>query len=254
MRASVSACVAVLLLTACAMSVPAPSSDRAAAPASGGVIADHRGSTAYCESEGAACVDYGVRVFQQRCALCHGYDGHGEGLLPLTLGNYPDTNLLRPRVAVDEVSLRRVVRHGGSLEDIDATMPPWGDELTVAQYESVIEFVQLLRADTERARAMLARVAEDMEPSRKLGRGVYIGRCALCHGKAGEGDGRMARIIRNPPPFDLTLSRQPDGYLRQIILEGGEAVGRSPRMPPWSTDLTGPELESVIAYIKTFRH
>lgn len=60
-------------------------------------------------------------------------------------------------------------------------------------------------------------------------------------------------LLKNPPPFNLTLSRMPDAYLKKIIHGGGQGVGRSPRMPPWGTDLSGKEIESVILYIKKLR-
>jgi cytochrome c oxidase cbb3-type subunit 3 len=63
----------------------------------------------------------------------------------------------------------------------------------------------------------------------------------------------MARIIKSPPPFNLTLSRAPDDYLHDIIYKGGEKMGRSPRMPPWGGDLSDAEIDSVVMYIKTLR-
>ena len=63
----------------------------------------------------------------------------------------------------------------------------------------------------------------------------------------------MSRIIKNPPPFNLTLSRADDKYLSDIIHKGGEQMQRSPRMPPFGDDLTEPEITSAILYIKTLR-
>ena len=85
------------------------------------------------------------------------------------------------------------------------------------------------------------------------GRTVYQGRCALCHGKEGGADGKMAAIIKDPPPVNLKLSRAPDEYLRLIIAKGGGAMGRSPRMPPWGEDLNKAEIDSVILFLKTLR-
>jgi cytochrome c oxidase cbb3-type subunit 3 len=132
-------------------------------------------------------------------------------------------------------------------------MPPWGDELTHTQLESVTRFVMHMRDDLEGAIAMLRDEAANTDPSLRVGRAVYAGRCALCHGQNGEGDGKMARIIKEPPPFNLTLSGLPDVYLRRIITQGGAELGRSPRMPPWGGDLTDPEIESVMLYVKSLR-
>jgi cytochrome c553 len=63
----------------------------------------------------------------------------------------------------------------------------------------------------------------------------------------------MARIIKNPPPFNLTLSRVPDDYLSDMIHKGGAAMGRSPRMPPFGGDLSETDIKSVMMYVKTLR-
>lgn len=62
----------------------------------------------------------------------------------------------------------------------------------------------------------------------------------------------MARRL-NPKPVNLTKSRAPDSYLKTIITMGGEAVGRSSKMPTWNGNLTEAEIDSVILYINTLR-
>ncbi|MFM1891905.1 MAG: hypothetical protein RLZ44_982, partial [Pseudomonadota bacterium] len=196
------------------------------------------GSAQECGVEAKPCVQYGARVFQERCSLCHGSDGLGEGILALSLKDYPNTNLLEPKHTKDIETLTRVVTYGGGLPEVSTEMPPWGDELTATQLESVVQFVDFMRRDLERSLELLKVAAASMQPSTRVGRAVYQGRCALCHGKYGQGDGKMARIIKSPPPFNLTLSRAPDDYLHDIIYKGGEKMGRSPRMPPWGGDLS----------------
>lgn len=209
-------------------------------------------SEKYCGTEAQSCITYGAHIFQARCALCHGTDGLGEGILSMQMKNYPNTNL-RDTKPKNYRTIAKIIRFGGGLPDISAEMPPWGDELTASQLESVTSFVVLLNRKRDKALKLLRAEAEAMKPSVRMGRGIYQGRCSLCHGTGGEGDGKMARIIKNPPPFDLTVSRMPDGYLKKIINGGGQGVGRSPRMPPWGTDLSSKEVESVILYIKTLR-
>lgn len=219
--------------------------------ASGPLLA---GSAEQCGEEARACREYGALVFQQRCALCHGSDGLGEGILPLSVNDYPPTNLLEPRYGTDPETVMRIVKHGGSKPPMSPEMPPWGDELTATQLESVVDFVIFLRQDLDSALVLLRTKAKELPPSLKTGRAVFLGRCALCHGRTGEGNGKMARIIKDPPPFNLTLSGAPDDYLRKIITGGGASMGRSPRMPPWGNDLSSNEIESVILYIKTLRN
>ena len=101
---------------------------------------------------------------------------------------------------------------------------------------------------------LLLAVAVSASAAGDPGKGADVfGRCALCHGPEGRGDGKLAAVIKNPPPFNLTWSRLPDSYLRDIITKGGAGVGRSPRMPPWGGDLTSSEIESVMLHLKTLR-
>lgn len=198
-------------------------------------------------------VAQGAKVFYDRCTLCHGNDGLGEGVLSLSIKDYPNTNLLKPKHTKDLESLLHAIAFGGSKGEMSEEMPPWGDELTHRDLESVARFVEKLRQNPEEGKAMLVKESETGYATARKGRGVFLTRCALCHGKFGEGDGRMARVIKNPPPFNLTLSGAPDDYLKQIISKGGAAMGRSPRMPPWGGDLTPLEIDSVILYLKTIR-
>lgn len=210
-------------------------------------------SLEHCGTEAKPCLAYGANVFQERCSLCHGTDGLGEGILSLSLKNYPNTNLLEEKITNDMESIKKIIIHGSSMPNVSAEMPPWGDELTLTQIESVSDFVVYLRKDTDGALKQLKVAGAKMKPSMKIGRATFQGRCSLCHGKFGLGDGKMSRIIKDPPPFNLTLSRSPDEYLSDMIHKGGEKLGRSPRMPPFGGDLNGTEIKSVIMYIKSIR-
>ena len=204
-------------------------------------------------TKGEPCLDHGAQVFHYRCALCHGNDGLGEGILSLSIKDYPNTNLLQAKFGKDKSSLERMIRKGGKLDKVNDEMPPWENELTEREIHSVVMFTGLLHRDLDVALVMLRQQAKNIIPSERIGRAIFLGRCALCHGKQGKGDGKMARIIKDPPPFNLTLSRIDGKYLRDIIAKGGEAMGRSPRMPPWGTDLSDKEIDSIIMYLKTLR-
>ena len=108
----------------------------------------HASSDDKCGSEASSCITYGAKVFQSRCTLCHGNDGLGEGILALSIKNYPNTNLLLPKFGISYEAVAYIIRYGAthkSYQDksrpISEEMPPWGDELTIAQLESVSQFV-----------------------------------------------------------------------------------------------------------------
>jgi len=202
----------------------------------------------------------GAGIFKTRCVLCHGNEGYGDGTLPLTLKNYPSTNLHESRYGKDMVSLRNSIIYGGSqnfentyTEVMSNEMPPWGNELTYTQVESVVWFVRMLLTEPQKARELLKQVKESAVVSVIAGKVLYKNYCSLCHGVDGEGNGQMATIMKDPSPVNLTASRITEQYMRKIIDEGGAAMGRSPRMPPWKQQLTDEEVSSIILYIKTLR-
>jgi cytochrome c551/c552 len=60
-------------------------------------------------------------------------------------------------------------------------------------------------------------------------------RCVMCHGQDGRGDGPSAATL-SPKPRDWTGAEwqrsATDAEIRNAILGGGVAVGKSPLMPP----------------------
>lgn len=76
--------------------------------------------------------------------------------------------------------------------------------------------------------------------------------CVLCHGPAGKGDGRAARMY-TPKPANLTVSPFPDQYKEMIIRGGGVSVGRSAFMPPWGDELTNEQIHDLVAFLRELR-
>ena len=198
-------------------------------------------------------LELGAMVYLTRCALCHGNKGMGEGILPMRLKEYPNTSLINHRAASDRASILSATVLGAYFKDISQYMPPFGKELSWSELESVSDFVLLLRKDKDEAYALLSALNVESTANPKLGQQIYSTRCVLCHGQYGEGDGRMAKLLKTPPPADLTASRLPDPYLKEIIVKGGEAVGRSKHMPPWGDQLSDSEIDSLILHLKSIR-
>lgn len=85
---------------------------------------------------------------------------------------------------------------------------------------------------------------------------VFTARCALCHGPNGEGDGPSSASL-NPKPrrFSDALwqASVTDDQIRQVILMGGGARKLSTLMLP-SPDLKDkPELDALVAFIRSRR-
>ncbi len=80
-------------------------------------------------------------------------------------------------------------------------------------------------------------------------------RCAPCHGEGGHGDGPGAAAL-DPKPRNYTdaswQKSVTDDQIKKTILYGGAAVGKSPNMPP-NQDLDGkPELDGLVAVVRSF--
>jgi mono/diheme cytochrome c family protein len=79
---------------------------------------------------------------------------------------------------------------------------------------------------------------------------VYANYCVTCHGITADGNGRAARL-HNPRPSNLRASDKNDEYIALIVRRGGEAIGRSPSMPPWGEELTDEQLQDIVAFVRS---
>ncbi len=79
---------------------------------------------------------------------------------------------------------------------------------------------------------------------------VYANYCVTCHGFNADGNGRAARLY-NPRPANLRMSDKNDAYFGLIIRMGGEAIGRSPFMPPWGAELTDEQTKDLVMYLRS---
>lgn len=86
------------------------------------------------------------------------------------------------------------------------------------------------------------------------GKKVFIRYCILCHGQTGKGDGRMAKLLKNPGPANLTRSTLSMDEMKNIILEGGGGVGKSENMPSWKDVLSDQDFNALIPYVMNLRN
>lgn len=92
--------------------------------------------------------------------------------------------------------------------------------------------------------------AADVERGQK----IYRFKCAKCHGKAGKGNGPMAKLL-TPSPANFSAAgffdSRPDAALKKSILEA------KPPMPSFQAELDSgrlkeADIDGIIQYIKTF--
>ena len=73
------------------------------------------------------------------------------------------------------------------------------------------------------------------EAVRQEAQALYAQRCTPCHGLTGRGNGPVARGLQPPPPDWSSRAWQAsaqDEQLAEVIVKGGQAVGKSLMMPP----------------------
>lgn len=74
-----------------------------------------------------------------------------------------------------------------------------------------------------------------MEDPQSAAQSIFRVRCTVCHGQAGQGDGPGGAVLTPKPRVFTDATWQAavtDEQLREIIVKGGAAVGKSPGMPP----------------------
>ena len=92
--------------------------------------------------------------------------------------------------------------------------------------------------------------AQDKAEGKKL----YVTYCSGCHGESGKGDGPAAVSLPVKPAnhSDGTVMNQiPDKTLNEIISKGGQAVGKSPFMPGWGSQLNEKQIRDIVAYVRS---
>lgn len=98
-------------------------------------------------------------------------------------------------------------------------------------------------------------------PTAKTGderaRAMFESICATCHGISGEGNGQAASSLPVKPRNYTDAAWQAsvtDAQIKEIIVKGGQAMGKSPLMPA-NPDLAGdPEkLDGLLKIIRSFK-
>ena len=111
-------------------------------------------------------------------------------------------------------------------------------------------------ADPKEAKEKLGAKEKQEKGDPKKGKEKYMEnmRCSACHGDSGKGEGPAA-IALNPKPRNYTdcavMSKKSDAELFKVIKEGGPAVGLSPLMAPFGSQLNDKEVWDVVAFIRS---
>jgi high-affinity iron transporter len=173
----------------------------------------------------------GAAIFREYCASCHGEHGDGRGpdaaRLERKPADFTDPGFMRAETPYDFFHVITVGRRG-------AAMPAWEDVLTIQERWDVLSHLWTL-----------THAAPGQLPD---GQGIYLSRCASCHGSSGAGDGPYAPALLTPVRSladPAVLSTKSDADLFITVRQGipGTAM-------PAFRDLSDEEIRKVVAFAR----
>ena len=172
----------------------------------------------------------GRALYEAQCASCHGATGMGDG--PKAAGITPPPPALGSAVAMADVTpalMYRIVSVGIA----GTAMTGWASTLSTDQRWNVVAYLNMLRAP---------RAAGP-------GEGLYLQRCAACHGASGASDGVLTQALTRLPVELSSLAWQVERSDRAIadVIRAGTA---GTAMPP-SRDLTDEDVAQLVAHVRT---
>jgi mono/diheme cytochrome c family protein len=185
------------------------------------------------------------------CVQCHGMNGGGDVS--------PDVPALTTAgKTLTAVQLRSIIDHGlgESQNPTKPYMPVWGAVISARQVSDLVAYI----------RAGLPSVPDAVPVSIPSGQGAvvagataYVGYgCINCHGPNGLGG------VPNPlspdktiPPLsgqDFRSEFNTDAKIKEVI-RSGSVIGRAPivSMPHWGGIIPNPNLDALVAYLKTLK-
>jgi cytochrome c oxidase cbb3-type subunit III len=172
------------------------------------------------------------RLFEARCAPCHGPTGKGRRSLAPKAPDFTEPSWQYSKT--DEELVFAILNGIG----IGAgSMPGWKRLLTEAEIKALVAYVRTLsgRSDEEITSEVVQR--------------IYRARCISCHGSSGKG-----RRRRTPQVPDFTNSQwqysKTDNDLQISILKG---IGKGKdAMPKWEGLVSEQEAQGLVRYIRSF--
>ena len=155
----------------------------------------------------------GETLFGQHCSSCHGD---------------------KVPTAPDIETARKIISSGGA----HITMPVWGDILTSEQLDALVQYT----LDASKGKGA------------EQGAQLFAKNCAACHGQFGEGGPNPARpgdLISPISTADFLKTRE-DATIRNIISRGQPESGMSPFGSANGGSLSDDEVDSIVAYIRSW--
>ena len=205
----------------------------------------------------------GKSVYEQRCAVCHGIEGKGDGpaqqfLYPkprdLTAGKFKIRST--PSLPTDD-DLLRIISNG-----IPGTAMPGWAALPVRERKDIVAYVKSLSPvfsqQLEPKPVLIPPTAKVTPALLELGKKFYVeAECLKCHGATGKGDGEAAGTLKDDwgypiLPYDFTIAGRMKGgnTVRDVYRTLVTGIGGTP-MPSYADSLSAQEMWGLAYYVQS---
>jgi high-affinity iron transporter len=174
----------------------------------------------------------GARLYAQHCASCHGPRGMGDG--PAGKELVPPPPALGSAAVMRDVPpalMYRIVSVGVA----GTKMIGWADLLSADERWSIVSWLNGLRGPDAGGMA--------------VGEGLWLQRCASCHGVDGSSNGLMTPSLSRTPRELSSFAWQAERSDAQIAQGIREGVAGSPM--PAARELTEAEIDGLVAWVRT---
>lgn len=184
----------------------------------------------------------GATLYGAFCSGCHGLAG--TGLRSPGLASFPSIANPDLLARVPDSFLENTIAHGRP----GRRMPAWGGVDNGLRPDEIRAVVAYLRATGNVAFQPESKPPRWVQGDPEAGKSLYASNCAGCHGPKGEG--AEAPALNN----QVLLASATDTYLTDTVGRGRRGTVMQGFLDPSPTrrTLAAPEIESVVAFIRTW--
>jgi mono/diheme cytochrome c family protein len=211
----------------------------------------------------------GRQVFSKNCSVCHGEKGDGRSRAQASLN--PPPRDFTAAAARSELSAQRMFT-SVTFGRADTAMAGFKNRLSEEDIRAVVAYIRAdfmgleavvdgpvstsakLPATAPGALArpltvnMAAPMPQGLKGDAEKGGAFYLGNCATCHGKSGDGRGPRAYFI-NPKPRNFLHSASRQEFNRVKLFEMISNGERGTEMPAWKQVLSPQEIANVAEFV-----
>lgn len=189
----------------------------------------------------AADAANGKKLFDAKCATCHGKDGKGNPAMQKML-----------KVDAAALDVTKAKDFAAVTENGRGKMPSYKGKLSAAEIADLQAYIGPKTAPKAEAKAPEAAAdnATSAVPAAGSadGKKLYDAKCASCHGKDGKGSAAMTKALKTDPAgLDLTdaasLGEKDEKWL-EVTKKGAG------KMPAYGAKLSDAEIMGILSHVR----